>query len=122
MLAITTAIGLTGNIASIAAYILGFIVIYVIIVILGHLLHKILSAIHLGWLNRVVGFLFGALKGSVIAGLILWALVYIMPANSQLVQDINKSFVAQTTMAIVPYVYNKINSIAGIDRINPFSK
>lgn len=122
MHAVTKSIGFSGNAASIAAYILGFIIIYVLIIILGHLIHKTLRVIHLGWLNRLIGFLVGALKGTIIAGLLLWVIVYIMPKDSKLISDINTSPVANVAMEVVPYVYEKLNSIAGIDRINPFSK
>lgn len=120
MLTLTTAAGLSGDAASVTAYVLGFIIIYVIIIILGHLLHKTISVIHLGWLNRLIGFLFGGLKGTVIAGLILWAVVYVLPEDARLINDINKSQAAKTAMAVVPYIYDKINDIAGVDRINPF--
>ena len=122
VLNIVQAIGFGGDGASVAAYVLGFIIIYVIVVVLGHLLHKALSVIHLGWLNRIAGFIFGGVKGTVIVGVILWAALYILPNNSRFATDINNSRAAQTAMSVVPYVYGKINDIAGIDRINPFNK
>lgn len=108
--------------ASIAAYICGFVIIYVIVIILGRIIHKTLDVIHLGWINRIFGLFFGFLKGAVIVSLILWIIVYVFPVNIKFVQEINKSRTANAAMQVIPYLYDKLNKISGIDRFNPFKK
>lgn len=114
------AVGFGEQGASIAAYILGFLVVYTIVIILGSLIHKTLQFIHLGWVNKIFGCLFGILKGAFIASIILWVIVSVMPDKAKFVQDIKKSQMAQNTMQLLPYCYNKLNSISNMDRFNPF--
>lgn len=120
MIKLVSLFGLKGDVASVSAYILSFLVIYLIVLILGHIIQKAIDFIRLGWLNRILGFLFGFLKGAAIASIILWAIVYFIPKNSKVTTEIKSSEVAVKTMKIVPFVYDKLNGMAGLDRINPF--
>lgn len=113
--------GLTGKVASISAYIIGFLVIYVSVLILGHLVQKVITFIHLGWLNRLLGFVFGFLKGAAIASIILWGVFYILPKNTLIYTEIKNSKIASYTMKIAPFIYEKLNGAAGFKRINPFN-
>ena len=114
------AVGFGKQGASIAAYILGFLIVYVIVIILGNLIHRTLQAIHLGWVNKVFGFSFGILKGAFIASVILWIIVSVFPNKIKFVQDIKSSQTAQATMKMLPYCYVRLNAVSNIDRFNPF--
>ncbi len=114
------ALGLGKQGSSIGAYILGFIIIYVIVIILGNLIHNTLIYIHLGWVNKGLGFFFGILQGAVIASVILWIIVSILPKDIKLVKDIKSSQTAQITLKVVPYLYDRVSSISNIERYNPF--
>lgn len=114
------AVGFGKQGASIAAYILGFLIIYVIVIILGNLIHTTLQAIHLGWVNKVFGFVFGILKGAFIASVILWIIVSVFPNKMKFVQDIKSSQTAQSVMKVLPYCYDRLNAVSNIDRFNPF--
>lgn len=120
MIKLVSFFGLKDGVASVSAYILSFLVIYLIVLILGHIIQKAIDFIRLGWLNRILGFLFGCLKGAAIASIILWAIVYFIPNDSKVTSEIKSSSVAVKTMKIVPFVYDKLNGMAGLDRINPF--
>ena len=119
---IMQAIGFGKNGASIGAYILGFLIVYVIFVILGNLIHNTLQAIHLGWVNKVFGFSFGILKGAVIASVVLWIIISVLPKDMKFVKDIKASSTAQTTLKVLPYLYDRIAAISDIERYNPFKK
>lgn len=108
--------------ASIGAYILGFLIVYVVVVILGNLLHSTLQAIHLGWVNKVLGFSFGLLKGAVIASIVLWVIISVLPKDMKFVKDIKSSNGAQTTLKVLPYLYDRIAAVSNIERYNPFKK
>ena len=95
-------------------------IVYVIVIILGNLIHRTLHAIHLGWVNKVFGFSFGVLKGAFIASVILWIIVSVFPNTVKFVQDIKSSQAAQATMKVLPYCYDRLNAVSNIDRFNPF--
>ena len=114
------AVGFGKDGASIGAYILGFLIVYVIVVILGNLIHNTLQAIHLGWVNRVFGFSFGILKGAVVASVILWIIISVFPKDMKFVKDIQSSDTAKVTLKILPYLYDRVTSISNIERYNPF--
>lgn len=117
---IMQALGLGKQGASIAAYILGFLIIYTIVIILGNLIHRTLQIIHLGWVNKIFGFLFGILKGAFIASVLLWIIVSVIPNTVKFVQDIKGSESAKTVMKVLPYCYDRLNAVSNIDRFNPF--
>ena len=114
------AVGFGKDGASIGAYILGFLIVYVIVVILGNLIHNTLQAIHLGWVNRVFGFSFGILKGAVVASVILWIIISVFPKDMKFVKDIQSSDTAKVTLKILPYLYDRVTTISNIERYNPF--
>lgn len=114
------AVGFGDNGASIAAYILGFLIVYVIVIILGNLIHRTLQIIHLGWVNKVLGFSFGILKGAFIASVILWIIVSVLPDKVKFVQDIKGAQSAQAVMKVLPYCYDRLNAVSNIDKFNPF--
>lgn len=114
------AVGFGDNGASIAAYILGFLIVYVIVIILGNLIHRTLQIIHLGWVNKVLGFSFGILKGAFIASVILWIIVSVLPNKVKFVQDIKSAQSAQAVMKVLPYCYDRLNAVSNIDKYNPF--
>ncbi len=114
------ALGLGEQGAAVGAYILGFLIVYVIVLLLGRLVQKTLQMIHLGWVNKILGFTFGLFKGAFIASVILWIVVSIIPSSAKLSFDIRNSLAAQATMKVLPYCYDRLNAISNFDRLNPF--
>ncbi|MDY5051638.1 MAG: CvpA family protein [Candidatus Mucispirillum faecigallinarum] len=119
---IMKAIGFGDNGASIAAYILGFIIVYIVVVFLGNLIHVVIQIVQLGWVNRILGFSFGILKGAFIASVILWIIVSVLPDKVKFVQDIKGAQSAQAVMKVLPYCYDRLNAVSNIEKYNPFKK
>lgn len=71
--------------------ILGFALIFLasslMIWLSGRILRGTVRAIHMSWIDRWAGFLFGLLKGIIIAGIFLIILWGILPSQSKLVQN-----------------------------------
>ncbi len=65
----------TDKAASVAAYVIILVAVMVVAAIVAWLLSKALSAVALGWVNRLGGGLFGLLQGGVLLGaaLAIWA-------------------------------------------------
>jgi membrane protein required for colicin V production len=77
-------------IATVAAFLFIFIAIYIISSYLGYSLRNLLKKVFLGWLDRVLGVLAGLVKGILIVGLLLVALLA-SPWNHQSLSLIRKS-------------------------------
>lgn len=58
-------------VAEILAYIIIFLGIALVLNLLGGLIKKVISAISLGWLNRLLGAIFGTLKWALIISVVL---------------------------------------------------
>ena len=63
------------------SFILIWVVVPLICVLVASVLTKALDAIHLGWLNRLLGGLFGAVKVMLLIGLAIHVLEYIDPKS-----------------------------------------
>ncbi len=72
--------------ANIVSFILIFTAIYLIVSILGVIIKYLLSIAFMGWVDRLCGALFGALKGVLICAVLLVALIAFLPATSNLVR------------------------------------
>ncbi len=84
------------NIAQNTLHIILFIIIFIVVLILAHLAGKGIEGIvklsMLGWLNRLLGFLFGAFKAIIILGIIIYAVNYLNSLVKIIPQDfINSS-------------------------------
>lgn len=69
------------EIAQQTLHIILFVVIFIIVMILAHFIGKgiegIIKLSMLGWLNRILGFLFGAFKAIIIMGVAVYAIEYL---------------------------------------------
>ena len=66
-----TTFGISAEAAHITAFILILIVVPLLFSLVGWLVSKILSAICLGWINRILGGLVGVLKFALFAGIVI---------------------------------------------------
>jgi membrane protein required for colicin V production len=114
------ALGLGEKASGAMGYVLAFLVAYFLTVIIGAFLSKAFKEVNLGWLNRGGGFLFGGLKGAVILGLIVSAVVTIAPKDATFSKNLQKGLVSGSLMKISPYVYDLMNKIPDVKKINPF--
>ncbi len=83
------ALGTSVTIAQILSFILIWVVVPLICILVASVLTKALDAIHLGWLNRLLGGLFGAVKVMLLIGLAIHVLEYIDP-KSEIIGETKK--------------------------------
>lgn len=110
------------EVASVMSYIVAFLVIYVIIVIIGFMVNKFIKLLNLGGLNRLLGLIFGGIKGAVIIAIVLWLVVYAVPKKSPIVNEIKSSALSESIMKVVPMGYDFIRSLSSFDRASPFKR
>lgn len=95
------------QISDIVGYILIFLIVILLVQVLGFLLRSFIHAIKLGWLDRIGGLLFGALKAAIIMSLIFWLLMAI-PSDT-LGRDIReRSFSYKLLAGFAPSLYEKL--------------
>lgn len=78
------ALGTSGTIAQILAFILIWVAVPLGFALVASLLTKALDAIHLGWLNRWLGSGLGALKYMILIGLVIHVMEYIDPKDEMI--------------------------------------
>ncbi|MCS7258917.1 MAG: CvpA family protein, partial [candidate division WOR-3 bacterium] len=79
------------------AFIITFLIAFFVIYLLGVLLKKIVNLILLGWVDKLLGIIFGAVKGIIIVWLLLLIIVSIVPTVSPF---ISKSYFASRIMKL----------------------
>lgn len=114
------ALGFSDKASGALGYVLAFLIAYILTVIVGNVLSKAFKEINLGWLNRGGGLVFGGLKSAVILGLILSAVVTAIPPKSGFSKTIQKGQVSGALLKISPTVYDIMNKIPEVKKINPF--
>ena len=101
------------SIAQNTLHIIMFVIIFIIVLILAHLIGKgiegIIKLSMLGWLNRILGFLFGAIKASIILSIAVYVINYLnnlLHIIPQSVFDSSKgyTFLEQFSQQIFPYL------------------
>lgn len=75
------ALGSSITIAQILSFILIWVAVPIACGLIASILTKALDVIHLGWLNRLLGALFGAVKVMLLVGLGIYVLEYIDPKD-----------------------------------------
>ncbi|MDO4949537.1 MAG: CvpA family protein [Bacteroidales bacterium] len=111
-------VGVPITIANILAFILIWIIVPFAFLGVAMLLTKALKAVHLGWLNRVLGAVVGALKFILMAGMIIHALEFVDPhegivtaelkSDSMLYQPIHES--VSVIMPVIEKQWNQLKN------------
>lgn len=76
-----------GAYLNILSFLAVFCIVFFLISILGVILKYILSVAFLGWVDRISGAAFGALKAILITSVLMLAFTTFLPANSPFVRD-----------------------------------
>jgi membrane protein required for colicin V production len=92
-----------------------FIGVYLLSRLLAMLLGKLSSLIMLGWLNRLLGGLIGAIKGAFVISLILMLLGF-FPFQDSLKNVRKKSTLYEPFQRIIPLVYNILTDFSTSSR------
>ena len=114
------ALGLDEKVSDAIGYVVGFLVAYIIVVIIGNLLSKAFKEVKLGSVNRGGGLIFGALKASVILGLILSVVITVAPKDAAFSKNLQDGMVSGRLAKLSPFVYKIMNKIPDVKKINPF--
>jgi len=114
------ALGLDEKASGAIGYVVGFLLAYIAVVIVGSILSKAFKEIKLGSLNRGGGFLFGGIKAAVILGLILSAVITVAPKNAEFSKNLQDGMVSGKLAKVSPFVYKIMNKIPDVKKINPF--
>ena len=93
------------------ANIIGFLVIFglifILVSVLGVLIKYLLNIASLGWFDRLCGAAFGAVKGVLIASVLLFALTTFLPGGSPLIETSrlapHVAVVTETLAKIIPH-------------------
>ena len=72
---------------NILSFLIIFCGVFIVISILGIIINYLLKIVFLGWLDRVSGAMFGAMKGILIVSVLLIALTAFLPKNTPIIKD-----------------------------------
>jgi membrane protein required for colicin V production len=97
----------------IAAFIIIFLVVMLVATILGIVLTKLISAVMLGWINRIGGAVLGLLLGAVFAAAILAILVKVASPGDDLTSSKLASFLVDKLPFITGLLPSEFDSIRG---------
>ena len=83
-------IGTPITIAQILSFILIWILVPVLCIFVASILTKAMDAIKIGWINRLLGALFGAIKVMLLIGMVIHVLEYLDP-KSEIISETKKA-------------------------------
>jgi membrane protein required for colicin V production len=81
-------------------FLASFLIIYLLISLLGSVFGRLLSAMHLRSVDRLLGFLFGAVRGAILAFLVMLGLVFILPDDHSLLVGSRAYALAEKPMRV----------------------
>ncbi len=79
--------GLGEQVAKILSFFILFIFIFIALILIGKLLHQLIHAILLGWLNRLGGIGFGFIRGIIISCVIIMFLTIILSEKAPILSE-----------------------------------
>lgn len=93
------------SLCNIAAFILLFSAILIVISLLSILIRKLLSLVFLGWVDRTFGLVFGAAKGILIVSVFLIMITTFLPGSTRLLKDSKLApYVAEVSQSLSIFV------------------
>ena len=112
---------ISADYAKYISYVITFLIVYILIIIIANILSKFLKIIKLGWANRSGGFLFGALKGGILIGVLLTFFLAHIKNDSSFKESMKKAPVTNYLLEMTPKVFDYINKITKGNKENPLS-
>ena len=102
-----TQFGWPQAVCSVVSYVLLFLAITIVLAIVAHGLTRLMKAIHLGWVNRILGGLFGMCK----YGIVVLLVIFIMDKTNESFHWLDKAQVVKSSV-IYPYAVKVERAIA----------
>ncbi len=102
-------LGAGPGVANLAAFLGIFFVILGIFAYLGYLLKKAAEKVFVAWLDRTLGGVFGAIKGTLISSVVALVLA-LFPFTSALEEALNSSVIGPHVVKIAPAIYGTVMS------------
>jgi membrane protein required for colicin V production len=99
--------------AKIVAFIIIFLVVLIIATILGIIFTKIVSNLMLGWLNRLLGGIFGVFEGALFIGAILAVIVKMTGSQDAITGSILAQFFLNRFPVVLSLLPSEFDSIRG---------
>jgi membrane protein required for colicin V production len=91
---------------NILSFLIIFCFVFIIISILGIIIHYILNIAFLGWVDRICGAIFGTMKGILIASVLLITFTAFLPKGAPFIKDSilspHVALVAEKMVKVVP--------------------
>ncbi len=81
------ALGLGEQVAKALSFFALWIVIFIALILIGKLLHKLIHAISLGWINRLGGAGFGFFRGIILSSMIIMFLTIILSEKAPILSE-----------------------------------
>ena len=101
--------GWPSTVCSIVAYVVLFLIITIVLTLIAHGLTKLMKAIHLGWVNRLLGGVFGICK----YGLIVLLVVFIMDKTNESFHWLDKAEIVKTSV-IYPLMVKATHALSSL--------
>jgi len=93
--------------ASIISFVVLFLLTAIIIIILGIFFKKAIKLSHLSWLDRIIGGIFGIVKGTIIAGVISLLIFTFAPGGKSFIKKSTFGRYTISTARIAVYLFPK---------------
>ncbi len=95
-----------------------FIIFYLVLLLIGYILSNMIKAIQLGWLDRLLGLIFGGFKGLLLIAVLVFAIEN-FPFLNYLNKDLERSSYIYSAVSI--YI-NKLNIQRFLEKAKGFKK
>lgn len=71
----------------IAAFMILFCIVFIVVILLAWIIHYLMKVSKIGWVDRVLGVIFGAVKAALVVSILLVALTTFLPPGTGVVQQ-----------------------------------
>ena len=106
-------LNISANIAVVLSYALAFLIIIVGVKLIGKMLHTIVEALHIGFINKMLGAVLGVLSASLVLSILVNLTIMLDPEEDIITNRIKTeslcySSIQKTAPLIVPYLKEEV--------------
>jgi membrane protein required for colicin V production len=81
------------------------VLVMIVIALIGHFLRRVVHAIGLGWIDKLLGAVFGFLRGCVVLAIVFFVLAALYPQAPWLQNGMRQSHIAPWVLGMVPRIF-----------------